>query len=522
MASLVLTGITKRYGNVTALAGVDLDIQPGEVHALLGENGAGKTTLLGVLSGIVTPDAGTIALDEADVRFESPRDALRRGIATVYQHFTVVPNLTVRQNLQLGLSADGFVRDDDLIRRIAETGIALPPDLLIEHLSVAQRQTVEIVKALLHKPTFLLLDEPTSVLSGPEIDRLLDAIRLIASRGTGVVLVTHKLPEALAVADRVTVLRAGHVAGQTDLRAIPALERSRITYQLVQLMFGERAHPESHLPGGVAPTERPAHSLLSATTPEQGEIVARLTGVTAHDDRGHMVLNGLSLVLARGDVVGIAGVDGNGQDELVEVLSGERGIESGSLEIGGEGMTNAGVRALIAAGVGVTTAERLAIGCVPGMSLALNLVLKHLAEPPFATGMRLDRSAIRQFGRDVIRDYEIRPDDPDRPITHLSGGNIQRALLARELAFGPRVLVCHQPTAGLDAATAEQMLRHIRDAAQTGAGVILISSDLDELLATCDRIAVLYRGRIVRVLARPDFNSDRIGRMMVTGQDHAA
>ena len=520
MTNLRLSDISKRYGEIAALDGVDLEVCPGEIHALLGENGAGKSTLLGILSGLITPDSGTFMLDGETFALASPRDALSHGIATVYQHFTLVPNMTVYENLKLSLSATELIRDADLPTRLTELGIGIPQDRRIELLTVGQRQTVEIAKALLHKPRYLLLDEPTSVLSGPEIDRLLEVIRRIAARGTSVIIVTHKLPEALAVADRITVLRKGQVTGEIDLTPIPRIERGQITYQLIQMMFGDQAPPVSRLipkPGEPHPASR-----LSGTTPADQHIVARLTGVTAHDNLGLRALNQFSLVLARGDVLGIAGVDGNGQQELVEVLSGERHIESGSLEIDGQSMTNAGVPAMIAAGVGVTTAERLEIGCVPGTNLATNLALKHIAEPPFASGIRINRSAIKAFARDLITRYAIQPGEPDQPITQLSGGNIQRSLLARELAFEPSVLVCHQPTAGLDIATAEQMLGHLRVAALGGAGVLLISSNLEELLVHCDRIAVMFRGTIVRVLARADFNPDRIGRMMVTGQDHAS
>jgi general nucleoside transport system ATP-binding protein len=508
MTVIALSEIAKTYGAVRALHDVSLTLQRGEVHALLGENGAGKSTLLAILSGLVQPDAGTIAIDGFPTRISSPADAFRAGIATVFQHFTLVPPMTVAENLRLGLSQSGWISNAELSRRLATIGLDIPLAVPVEAITVGQRQHVEIAKALLRRPRVLLLDEPTSVLAGAEIDHLLDLIRSIANHGAAVVLVTHKLNEALAVADRVTVLRRGKVSGEINLKASPE-RRPSLSDRLIAMMFGGR----EPLPEAV-----PHHS--SAT--DESRVVVRLREISARDDRGGPALQQLSLEVTAGEVLGIAGVDGNGQQELAEVLSGERSVESGSLEINGRPMTNVGARALIDAGVGVTTAERIAVGCVPGTSLATNLALKHISSPPFAEGFRLHHFEIRQFARDLIARFDIQPGNPEQPITELSGGNIQRALLGRELAFRPDLLVCHQPTAGLDVFTAEQMLARIHEAAGEGAAVLLISSDLDELLRHCDRIAVIYRGTIAGILTRAGFDPDHIARLMVTGQVEAA
>ena len=505
MTTIALSDIGKRFGDIQALDGVSLTINAGEVHALLGENGAGKSTLLAILSGLVRPDRGEIAVDGRPVALRSPADALAAGIATVYQHFTLVPPLTVAENLQLAVSRTRRIDRDELRAHLRRHGVAVPLDRRVENLTVGQRQGLEIAKALLHEPRVLLLDEPTSVLAGAEIGRLLGTIRAIADGGTAVVLVTHKLDEALEVADRVTVLRGGQVSGEVDLTGTPVVDRYALTYRLVGMMFERRVKPVEAV-----------HRLALPTAARR--VAARLTGISARDDRGAPALRNLSLDLTAGQVMGIAGIDGNGQRELAEVLAGERHVDSGSLQIDGAPMTNTGVRATIDAGVATVTAERVQVGCVPGTSLALNLVLKRLESEPFAEGMRLDRAAVRDFAERLIDRYGIEPPDPERPMGQLSGGNIQRALLARELAFEPLVLVLHEPTAGLDLATTETMLERVHEAASTGTAVLLISSDLDELLAHSDRIAVIFRGRIAAQFAGPNFDRDAIERVMVASQ----
>jgi ABC-type uncharacterized transport system ATPase subunit len=541
MTVLAVSDISKSFEEIQALQGVSLQLHRGEVHALLGENGAGKSTLLGILSGLIQPDAGTITIDGFPHRLSSPAEALKTVIATVFQHFTLVPPLSVAENLRLGLSRAAWASDADLNRRLASLGLALPLEAPVAAIPVGQRQLVEIAKALLRKPRMLLLDEPTSVLAGAEIDHLLALIQSIAGQGTAIILVTHKLNEALNVADRITVLRRGKVTGEINLRASSGHRgpephhrgpephhrgpephrRPSLDDRLIAMMFGSRE---------VLPTVRRGEARWGATPPSiphhvptgEARVVARLSGVRARDDRGGQALDRLSLEVTAGEVLGVAGVEGNGQDALAEIFSGERPVDSGALEINGRPMTNAGTRALIDAGIGVTTGERIAVGCVPGTSLATNLALKRIASPPFAEGIRLHRFEIRQFARELIQRFDIQPGDPDQPITQLSGGNIQRALLARDLAFRPDLLVCNQPTAGLDLFTAEQMLARIHDAASEGTAVILISSDLDELLRHCDRIAVLYRGSVAGTLAQAEFDADRIAHLMVTGQEAAA
>ena len=566
---LTLRGVSKRFGAVAALDGVDLDVAAGEVHALLGENGAGKSTLLSLLSGLNRPDGGSISVDGGPGALSSPADALRLGIGTVHQHLTLVPTLTVRENLLLG-DEGGFRLPGSKERGARskdEGGVAgvvsgLPMGARVGELGIGVRQRVEIAKALRRGHRALLLDEPTAVLAPAEVDALLGLVRRLASAGRAVVLVTHKLDEALAVCDRITVLRSGRVVmsevtggdrealrgrvvgamfaggvGESESRRGGETDREDVGKRFIVPSTGgedggdvwasvdmtdigraaSRGHGEMarHAAKGWSAGADAMHHAPTAAT---RRVLLEVDDVTVRDGQGTVALDGVSVRVMAGEILGVAGVEGNGQRELAEVLAGQRRPASGAIRLDGEDVTALGVAGRLEAGIALLTDERLGEGVVPGASVALNLALKRLRQPPFSAGLRLDRRVVRHRALGLIEEHGIRPADPDRDIATLSGGNIQRALVARELAGSPRVLVASKPTAGLDLRTAERVLRLLRDHARGGAAVVLISNELDELMAMSDRIAVMYRGRVVEVVERTAFDRASIGRVMLTGR----
>ena len=503
--------ISKRFGPTLANDRISLTLRAGEIHAVLGENGAGKTTLMNILSGMYSPDAGRIAVRGETVQIASPSDALRLGIGTVYQHFTLAPNLTVLENIVLGAKG-GFIlelnsAEAKLTEMLTEFGLSVSPHAEIRHLSLGERQRVEIIKALLRGSKVILLDEPTSVLTPVEVDGLLRILRRLRESGVAVVLITHKLEEALALSDRVTVLRAGRKVGELPPAELSATSRADAKSRIVEMMFG-----------GGAPTETaPAPAATRATVS-----LLTLRNVTARSDRGALAVRDLSLELRAGEIFGIAGVDGNGQKELGEVIAGQRRATGGGVTIGGRDIANRGVPAAIGSGIGYVTDDRLGEGCVPGASVAENVVLKTIAKRPFSNGFFLKRGAIDAHARALIKAFNVKTPGTGTRMTLLSGGNIQKLLLARELAMNPTVLVCNKPTNGLDLQTAQFVLRTLRQQADGGKAVLLISSELDEILDVSDRIGVMYNGELVGVFTRAEADIETIGRLMLSGRNEAA
>ena len=508
---LALHGLSKRFGTLQALDDVSLDIAAGEIHCLLGENGAGKSTLCNLIFGVYSPDAGRMLLDGREHRPQGPADALARGIAMVHQHFSLVADLTVVDNLLLG-QARGVLKRAECAARVRELsahyGLSLDPLARIQDLSVGERQRVEIVKCLMREPRLLVLDEPTAVLLPDEIDGLLSVCQRVAAQGCGVVLVTHKLAEIKKVAHRVTVLRGGRRVAQSDA---PAAEIDRLVRAMIQRDLEGLSASASAMLGEVGDdageaTPAPPHRL-------QDEVL-QVDALSVRDAGGVTRLDRVTLVVNRHEIVGIAGVEGNGQSELAAVLSGMLAAGGGRFFIKGQELTGRTPRQITAAGVGVVPEDRHAVGCITGMSLAENLFV-HRLQPFRRWGWLLDRGAMRSAALAMMEQFDVRAAGPDIAFGSLSGGNQQKAVLGRELATeNLSFLLAAQPTRGLDVGAVEAVYGQIRAAAERGVGVLLISSELDELLSVAHRIVVLYRGRIVGECAARAGERDRIGAMM--------
>src|SRR5262249_18292170 len=467
-AAVTLRGITKRFPGVVANDHVDFEAAEGEVHALLGEDGAGKSTLSNILTGLYRPDEGEILLSGVPVAFASPREALDAGICMVHQHFRLVAPFTVAENVILGdHRGEGkkfMVHPRRVERRVAELGeryrTTVDPRARIWQLSLGEQQRVEILKALYREARILILDEPTAVLTPQEADSLFETLRVMAAEGRTIVFISHKLHEVAAVSDRVTVLRAGKTVATVETRG--ATPRS-----LASLMVGR----------DVADIERIERERWDGGT------VLEVANRSAPGDRGSLALRNVSLTLQAGEILGIAGVAGNGQRELAEVVTGLRAPSEGSVTVDGKRLRSGSARAAIRAHVSHVPEDRLHTGVAPSLSIASNSVLKTYRSSRFAWGPLLRLRSIRSHADRLIRLYDVRGGGPDLPPRQLSGGNLQKVVLAREFDGQPKVLVVASPTRGLDVAAIETVHAHLRTAASGGVGVLLISEDLDEILA---------------------------------------
>ncbi len=493
---LEMRGIVKRFPGVLANDGVDFDVRAGEVHTLLGENGAGKSTLMKILYGLYAADEGEVRLEGASVEIASPTDAIAHGIGMIHQHFMLVDTLTVAENVALGLeSSRGILTDLDRVsERIADLsvryGLHIDPEAVIWQLAVGQRQRVEIIKALYRDARLLILDEPTAVLTPQEVDQLFVTLRQMTSDGRGLIFISHKLHEVLALSDRITVLRHGRVTGNV---AVEDATRQG----LAEMMVGRQVQMVPDKPTVV-------------TT----EPVLKIEKLTVMGDRGDEAVRGLDLEVRAGEILGIAGVSGNGQRELAQSIAGLRGVESGTVQIDGADVTNLRPAEVRAQGLAYVPEERMHTGAIAGFSVTENLLLIDHGDKRFVSRGLLDFGAIRKHCQGLVDEYDVKTPGLDTPSQTLSGGNIQKMILARELSGTPKVLIAAQPTRGVDIGASEYIHRRLIEQRSESTGVLMVSEDLDEVFALSDRIAVIYEGQIIGIVDAATATREAVGLMM--------
>jgi len=490
MPAIQMQGIVKKFASLTANNHIHFDLEEGEIHALLGENGAGKTTLMRILYGLYHADEGKILVNGHPVTIHSPHDAIQNGIGMVTQHFTLVPTLTVAENLALGREGNFLIRPQDLHRQVEADskryGIPVNPAALVRHLSVGEQQRVEILKALSRNARVLILDEPTAVLVPQEVAILFEALQRLRGEGLAVVFISHKLPEVMTICDRITVLRDGQQVGTVSKSATTAAE-------LARMMVGRENF------GVVRQGARqPAAPLL------------QVEGLKALGSKGLPALRGVDFEVEAGEILGIAGVSGNGQTELGRVLAGMQPPSGGRIRVSGQDLTGADPARLAEAGVGCILEDRHA-SLVGEMSVAENLVLDQLEN--FSRGGLLDRARILENANHWIAEYQIKA-APQDPVRQLSGGNMQKVILARNLSRHPQVVIAAQPTRGLDVGATDYVRGKLLEQRARGAAVLLISEDLDEIMSLADRIAVIYEGKLMGILPAQLATVENLGLMM--------
>lgn len=494
---LELRGITKRFGTLVANDSIDLVVEPGEIHALLGENGAGKSTLMNVLYGLYDADEGEVLLDNKAQSFDGPGDAMEAGIGMVHQHFMLIPVFTVAENVALGqepTKALGAIDVAEARKRVLDIserfGFNVDPDALVEDLPVGVQQRVEIIKALSRDARVLVLDEPTAVLTPQETDELMEIMRQLASSGTSIVFITHKLREVKAVAAKITVVRLGKVVGTAS--------PDTSTSELASMMVG-----------------REVGLTVAKSSRETGEVVLEVENLAVLDDRGQRAVNGVSFEVRAGEILAIAGVQGNGQTELAEAIMGLRSALTGfgKISIRGDDMTGATVRQVLERGVGYIPEDRTTDGVVGAFTIAENMMINSSYKSRFTKGVNINFPARREISEQLVKEFDVRTPSAETPAGKLSGGNQQKVVVARELSRDVDLLVASQPTRGVDVGSIEFIHERIVSERDKGKAVVLVSTELDEVLALADRIAVMYRGKIVDIV-KPDISREQLGKLM--------
>jgi simple sugar transport system ATP-binding protein len=489
-----MKGIVKRFPGVLANDQVDFTLRKGEIHALLGENGAGKSTLMNILAGLYQQEEGIIYFHGKPVDFHSPKDAINAGIGMVHQHFMLVPSQSVTENILLGLDSPRFrlnlSKYDKIIAEMsANFGLHVDPTAKVWQLSVGEQQRVEILKMLYRGAEVLIMDEPTAVLAPSEIDELFITLRKMTDEGKSIIFISHKLQEVTAISDRVTVLRKGKVTSS----GIEVKDTTR--EDLARLMVG-----------------RDVLFKVDKKAKAPGEVVLKVDKVIADNDKGFRALDGISLNVRQGEIVGLAGVAGNGQNELAEVITGLRKVISGKITVNNEDLTNQSVLKGIKKGVSHVPADRTHVGTAPNLSITDNVIMKNYRQAPIGKGMMINQNAANSYAGELKEIYEISVPTLETSVRLLSGGNVQRVILAREISSAPQLMIAVQPTRGLDVGAIEGVHRLLLEQREAGAAILLISEELEELFTLSDRIYVIYEGELMG--EQSEFDLDQIGLMM--------
>ena len=500
--SLEMVGITKRFPGVLANDNVNFDVKSGEIHALLGENGAGKSTLMKILYGLYQPEEGTIKMNGQPISIKSPQDSIRQGIGMIHQHFMLVETLTVAENVALGLKTDSGIRLDletvsQRIRELAKNyNLKVDPNAIVGDLAVGEQQRVEIIKALYRGAALMVLDEPTAVLTPQEVDELFTVFKQMAADGHALIFISHKLHEILELTDRVTVLRNGKVTGSRETAGATKTD-------LASMMVGRDVILER-----------------DKADQEPGEVRLTMSGINATNRNGVQVLKNIALEVRSGEIVGVAGVSGNGQKEFAEVIAGLRTANSGSITIEAKDVTHLPPAAMLEAGLSYIPEERMHDGAIKNFTVAENLMLSDHGKPPYAKGIFMQFGQIAEHAKQIISNFEVKTPSMETPIKNLSGGNIQKLILGRELAREPRVLIAAQPTRGVDIGAIEYIHERLLEEREKGLATILISEDLDEVRSLSDRIVVMFDGEIMGIVNNAETSVEQLGLMMAGERVH--